>query len=557
MYTISDYLLDILKYLRVTDVVGVPGDYNLNFLDHLEERTDLTWRGNLNELNAAYLADGYARKNGFSALVTTFGVGELSALNGLTGSQAERVPVLEIVGTPATTTQQTRQLVHHSLPHQDFSFSQQIHQNLGIITGQITVNNAITEINRVIQAMLQTKQPGYLQLPVNLANLQVNPVFKTRIPTLIAGETKPETPPLTLLNDICQQLNTAQHPVLIIGSAVERFHLKNVVQKFITKHQLPFVDLNESKGVIDENIPQFIGTYTGNISTPAVQQFMQQADLCLALGPILSDVTTGGFTQTFANYNTILLTPQEINFLGEQRFPANPENFTATIKALCQRPNVCPQAGPTNPFQLTPLPSGQQQPLTEDFYRQALETFVQTGDTLVVEHGTSLFALENNRLPGDNCYICQSLWAAIGYTLPAALGASLANRQHRVILSIGEGSILLSLQELVFAIKNQLKPLIFILDNQGYTIERVIQGLTASYNDVPQLNYQTLLPAFGATAKTAQFFDVKTNAELISVLKKLQPANQPLTIVQLRLEKTDAPANLKKFSKLIKKNNQK
>jgi indolepyruvate decarboxylase len=72
--------------MGVRHVFGVPGDYNLGFLDQIVNMEGLEWIGNCNELNAAYAADGYARVNGIAALVTTFGVGELSAINGIAGS---------------------------------------------------------------------------------------------------------------------------------------------------------------------------------------------------------------------------------------------------------------------------------------------------------------------------------------------------------------------------------------------------------------------------------------------------------------------------------------
>ncbi|MEJ7480304.1 thiamine pyrophosphate-binding protein, partial [Staphylococcus pasteuri] len=84
----------------VETIFGVPGDFNLTFLDDITERDDMKWVGNTNELNASYAADGYARMHGMSAMVTTFGVGELSAVNGIAGAYAERVPVIQITGAP-------------------------------------------------------------------------------------------------------------------------------------------------------------------------------------------------------------------------------------------------------------------------------------------------------------------------------------------------------------------------------------------------------------------------------------------------------------------------
>ncbi|MCK8316048.1 indolepyruvate decarboxylase, partial [Erwinia amylovora] len=84
---------------------GVPGDYNLRFLDHVIVHPDVEWVGCAHELNAAYAAEGYARCRGAGALLTTFGVGELSAINGVAGSSAEYMPVIQIVGAPSQTSQ--------------------------------------------------------------------------------------------------------------------------------------------------------------------------------------------------------------------------------------------------------------------------------------------------------------------------------------------------------------------------------------------------------------------------------------------------------------------
>lgn len=81
MYTVGDYLLDRLHELGIEEIFGVPGDYNLQFLDQIISREDMKWIGNANELNASYMADGYARTKKAAAFLTTFGVGELILIN--------------------------------------------------------------------------------------------------------------------------------------------------------------------------------------------------------------------------------------------------------------------------------------------------------------------------------------------------------------------------------------------------------------------------------------------------------------------------------------------
>lgn len=112
--TLAEYLFSRLRQLGIGAIHGVPGDYNLELLDYVEP-AGLLWVGNANELNAAYATDGYARIKGIGALITTYGVGELSAINAIAGAFAERAPVVHIVGTPRRDAQDGRKMIHHTL----------------------------------------------------------------------------------------------------------------------------------------------------------------------------------------------------------------------------------------------------------------------------------------------------------------------------------------------------------------------------------------------------------------------------------------------------------
>src|SRR5579862_6042097 len=97
--TIGEFLLRRLEEVGVGHVFGVAGDFDLEFMQQLEDRGRPAWVGNCNELNASYAADGYARLNGLGALVVTNGVGALSAINGVAGAYSEHVPVVCVCGS--------------------------------------------------------------------------------------------------------------------------------------------------------------------------------------------------------------------------------------------------------------------------------------------------------------------------------------------------------------------------------------------------------------------------------------------------------------------------
>ncbi|CAM4892221.1 unnamed protein product [Rotaria socialis] len=174
--TIGDYLLQRLKSLGIDIIFGVPGDYNLvyHFLIKIEDFDGIQWGNNCNELNASYAADGYARMRGIGVLVTTFGVGELSALNGIAGSYAEMVSVVHIVGTLPTASQASGAILHHTLGNGDFLVFANMYKEVTIAHTNLTKTNAIEEIDRVLNECLNKSRPAYIGLAVDLSDHEIN-----------------------------------------------------------------------------------------------------------------------------------------------------------------------------------------------------------------------------------------------------------------------------------------------------------------------------------------------------------------------------------------------
>src|SRR5699024_11212921 len=130
---------------------------------------------NTNELNASYAADGYARVKGIGALVTTFGVGELSTMNGIAGSYAERVPVVAITGAPTTQVERNKKYVHHSLGEGNFDDYRKMFQPITCAQAYITQVNAQQEIPRVIQLAMSERRPVHIHLPIDVAAMPLTP----------------------------------------------------------------------------------------------------------------------------------------------------------------------------------------------------------------------------------------------------------------------------------------------------------------------------------------------------------------------------------------------
>ena len=174
-YTVVDYLLERLSQLGAERIFGVPGDFTLAMLDHIERDERMQWVGCANELGAGYAADGYARIRGIGVLCTTFGVGELSAINAIAGSYAEHVPVVHLVGAPARAVQSAQERTHHTLGTGDFGVFARMASEVVCAQAALDENNACAEIDRVLQSVITHRRPGYLVLPSDLTEFEVRP----------------------------------------------------------------------------------------------------------------------------------------------------------------------------------------------------------------------------------------------------------------------------------------------------------------------------------------------------------------------------------------------
>jgi|GEM_PF-3010366 len=128
--SVGEYLATRLYQLGVDHLVGVPGDFNLNLLDEFSAAGLQQRVGSPNELGAGYACDAYARKRGLGAVITTYGVGELSCLNAVAGAAAEHVRLLQITGAPDQDSARDARLIHHTLADGDFHRFERIYQEL-------------------------------------------------------------------------------------------------------------------------------------------------------------------------------------------------------------------------------------------------------------------------------------------------------------------------------------------------------------------------------------------------------------------------------------------
>lgn len=544
-YTVADYLLDRLAGCGIGHLFGVPGDYNLQFLDHVIDHPTLRWVGCANELNAAYAADGYARMSGTGALLTTFGVGELSAINGIAGSYAEYVPVLHIVGAPCSAAQQRGELMHHTLGDGDFRHFYRMSQAISVASSILDEQNACFEIDRLLGEMLAARRPGYIMLPADVAKKTAIPPTEALALPVHEAQSGVET---AFRYHARQCLMNSRRIALLADFLAGRFGLRPLLQRWMAETPIAHATLLMGKGLFDEQHPNFVGTYSAGASSKEVRQAIEDADRVICVGTRFVDTLTAGFTQQLPAERTLEIQPYASR-IGETWFNLPMAQAVSTLRELCLE---CAFAPPPTRSAGQPVRIDKGE-LTQESFWQTLQQYLKPGDIILVDQGTAAFGAAALSLPDGAEVVVQPLWGSIGYSLPAAFGAQTACPDRRVILIIGDGAAQLTIQEMGSMLRDGQAPVILLLNNDGYTVERAIHGAAQRYNDIASWNWTQIPPALNA-AQQAECWRVTQAIQLAEVLERLARP-QRLSFIEVMLPKADLPELLRTVTRALEARN--
>ncbi|KAJ9401370.1 hypothetical protein DTO282F9_1567 [Paecilomyces variotii] len=552
---VAGYLFHRLRQMGVGSVHGVPGDYNLTLLDYVEP-AGLRWVGNANELNAAYATDGYARIKGIGALVTTFGVGELSAANAIAGAYTERAPVVHIVGTPARELQDARKLIHHTFNDGEYRRFAQIHAHLTVAQASLRDPRMIPEqIDDVLRQCIIHSRPVYIEIPVDLVDQRVP---DDRLSTAInISVTSPLQPQNGVLDRILGRMYSAKQPIILVDGESRALGILDDVQKLIHATNWPTWSTCFGKGLLDETLPNFHGIYRGRFDEAAVRTFIDTADLVLCFGPHFSSTNTFSYSNIPNVDKTIFFTDTEVTFGSEVVRDVPAKHISSLLIenidiSKIYRYDPYPNLPRDQALSFSDVTGGER--ITQDRLWKLLASFLRPGDIVLGETGTPGYGVRQMSLPKHTRLFTPVTWLSIGYMLPAAQGAALAQEElvissnyngiqdARTILLIGDGSFQMTAQELGTIIRHQLNVVIFLINNDGYTIERCIHGRNQRYNDIARWRYLQAPGFFGAQEDTFTA-SASTWQELEKILtNETVSSGKGLRFIELLLDREDAPA---------------
>ncbi|MEE6259282.1 alpha-keto acid decarboxylase family protein [Plantactinospora sonchi] len=543
--TVGELLLSRLADLGVRHIFGLPGDYNMEFLDQIEAYDGIDWIGNCNEMNAAYAADGYGRLAGIAAMVTTFGPGELSVVNGLAGAMAESVPIVSIVGGPTMEIMDRRASMHHSLGDGDFDRWVRIAREVTVAQATLSPGNADAEIDRVLGECWTQRRPVYLRLPGDVAHQPVAMPAGGGAPPAAARWGAPRA---ALENAAQRLLAGAVCPALLVGNLPLRYGLGAEIASFLTERHWPAATQSLGRGLIDESSPNYVGIYNGGDSVEPVRQVIEGADVLVCVGTKFFD-WDGLFTADLDPRRIITIGRGSCAVAGQIFEPVAPDAALARLHTIAPTRSVdWPTAADPGRAPDARLDPASNRPITQARFWPALATILEEGDIIVPETGTSSFGVGSIRLPRNAVCVQAPLWGAIGYAIPAAFGAATASPDRRIVLITGDGSLQLTVQEISRMMALGQRPIIFVMNNAGYTVERVVNGPHQPYNDIDNWRYADLPAVFNREVAIDSHL-VSTEGELADVLDRLHGVPARPTVVEVLVDQQDLPAGMPQWGK--------
>jgi indolepyruvate decarboxylase len=556
VFTVSDYILTRLKQAGLRHLFAVPGDYAAPFLDALESFKGIKRISAINELDAGYAADGYARFTGIGAVCVQYGVGAFSVLNATAGSYVERVPVVVITGSPSDRDRlQTRQygiLFHHSTGN--LQADREVFEAVTVAAEIISsAEEAPEKIDRAITALLTHHRPIYLEVYKNLWTAacerpkgKLKPVVPKSDPESLAAA----------LGVAWHRIQAAKHPVIWAGVEIQRYGFEAILLQLVEQSGFPFTSTSLGKTLIGEDHPQFIGTFADEASLALTRLVMEKADCLITLGDIITDDYVDVMEKDSLEMivsNDEQMRVGKIVFQGvymKDFLNGLLERFAADQKY--PRKLRLPRKLKDEPLKL----AGADRLTYNGFFHQ-LQNFLKKNELLpsvelILGESSSLYVFSNfTGLPRD-AFVAQAAWGSLGHETGCSTGVAIATGKRPVVVA-GDGGFMMMCQTLSTLRRNQINAIVFVMSNHVYAIEQAFVNLDAfkpggkfaPYDELPVWNYVALAEAFGARG-----FRVETVGELQRVLdEELKHEKKLPALVEVVIPKHDLAPQIERLAK--------
>ena len=294
--------------------------------------------------------------------------------------------------------------------------------------------------------------------------------------------------------DACHLVASAASAGVLLGHLAARHGVTGEIEQLVDAGDLPLAVLSMAKGDFPESDPHFAGLYAGTASDKRARTTVEDSDVLITVGVTLVDSVTGGETHRLPQAGRIDLRPSYAT-IGERIYPGvGLRHSVAAVAAVFRewrRTSVssAPPPRPAHHRRTNP-----QAALTQHDLWSSVQRLLQPGDLIFADQGTAFHGAAGLSLPSGARLLAQPLWASIGWAVPAALGASLAAPERRVLVVVGDGALQQTAAELSKLLTLGRAPVVVVINNDGYTNERALHRPAAAYHDISAWDW-TLLPA--------------------------------------------------------------
>jgi TPP-dependent 2-oxoacid decarboxylase len=537
-FTVADYILKRLSEQHVDTLFGVPAAYCAPLFDAAIAH-GMTSVVTASDLEAGYAADGYARTKGLGAASVAYGVGTLSMLNAIAGAYVERSPVVVINGGP---TSQNLSNLHQF----DVLFSHSIGQDATDLTAYKLVTASAARaakasdvpavVDQAISTAMMKKRPVYIEINMGIWN--------SICPTP-AGPLPVTNPPAgteqQIATTIVGLIRSAQSPLILIGTEIQRYGLADKAADLISKLGVRWAAALLAKSTLAEQGAGWIGVYDPPHSQPAVQSAVENADLLVTLGCVFPNGYAALLQSAFGRMVQIYDGKVRIKTASKQNAEIAPLVSALVTEAAKAPPAPVPGGvSPVNPGPATGS-------LT---YKQVFErigaaldnSWIAIPDTFL---GT--YSAANLPVQGRDAFLCSGVWASIGHSVAAALGASFGSPRRPLVIC-GDGGFHMTAQTLSTMVHYGRNPVTVVIANGIYGYEQfLVDSSFFSSPTKPPRPYVVLNQwdfvkfANGLGLQFAQ--TVNSAASLDAALAAAKAASAPAIIVA-QVTPHDLPAEL-------------
>ncbi|HZC50631.1 MAG TPA: thiamine pyrophosphate-binding protein, partial [Nitrososphaeraceae archaeon] len=488
---VGSYLIQRLYDLGVRHIFCVSGDYVLGFYQELIHSNKLRIINTCDEQGAGFAADAYARVNGLGVVCVTYCVGGLKVANAAAQAFAEKSPLVVISGAPAIKERRKNPLLHHKV--RDFDTQQRIFEHITI--DSVLLNNPTTaakDINRVLSSAIRYKRPVYIELPRDVVSApiyiqQSSKDFKT------VSQSNPETTKLVeeekyrtdmhsmqeALSEATTMINSSKKPIIIAGVEIHRFGLQGVLLQLIDKTNIPVVATVLSKSVVSEDHPYYLGVYEGAMGYESVRKYVESSDCLILLGALMTDINFGISPTPIEQSRSIYVTSEKLSIKHHNFENILLQDFLTylTEAPLARRDfvNIGKQDDMKSYYynrnnnnyypnvHNKHFSAKRNQRITVRRLFERLNLSIIDNTIVIADVGDSLFGALDLTIHGQTDFLSPAYYLSMGFAIPAAMGAQLANPKLRPIVIVGDGAFQMTGVEVSTIVRFDLNPIIIVL----------------------------------------------------------------------------------------------